>query len=384
MRVLGIWFALCVVYLLSLSVAETIPNSFIVEVAQDCNAACLRSVNLGAEKAGCIGATSNKLGLRPNDDDAFISLQCVSTLVTTTENGLKTEIEKRNVNVIDIESDSTVEGADVLWNVDEADSNPTDRQRCPTSNLGEGVVVLVMDSGCRPSGNPTICKNFLGFRQENECFDIGGHGTRVASVVADELVGVAPNATIGCLRVLGFNGRGSAIGLVNAMMEAIVIANETDKKVVVNMSFGVIRSRILNSAARILAQRVDAIVVSSGNSARDVEDFSITSIADNKKIFVVAAHDENGDEGEFSNIGERLKITAPGVNITTRTIFGQFRRSTGTSFSAPHVAGAAAALFSDGKEVTLETLTSGNETVTFALNNEPVKKLTYECGTVRL
>ena len=382
MRILCFLATIFVVSFSSLSAAEAVPNCFIVEIAQDCDSDCLESVNDASQAAGCIGGVAQKLGRKPNNAETFIALHCVSTISTTTEHILKRKIEERGIIVIDIEMDNTVDQEQLLWNLDEVDSNPTDGQRCATSNLGEGVIVLVVDSGCTPSGTGNYCKNFLPLGDENDCRDTTGHGTAVASVVADKTIGVAPNATIGCMRVIDFTGRGSVLSLVGAMIESIAIAEETDRKVVVNLSLGGTRSRILNSAAKLLATRVDAVIAASGNEGRNIENFSIASVADNEKIFVVAAHDENGDEGAFSNIGEQLKISAPGVNITARTIFGEFARRTGTSFSAPHVAGAAAALFSDGKQVSLKNLITGNDTVTFTRNSEPVKKLSYDCTVV--
>ncbi len=381
MRVLCELVLLCIALNLSVGSTDTIPNCFIVEVAQDCDSTCLRNVAAGAEDAGCIGAVLRKLGRRPNDDDTFLSVHCDSTSTTPTENGLKTKIEEHDVKVIDIEMDNTVEGAQLLWNIDEVDSYPTDGERCTTSNLGEGVLVLVLDSGCTPSGERTYCRNYLEFDSENICLDLNGHGSAVASVVADPLFGVAPKAAIACLRVLRADGKGSVGGVIRAMFEAMDIADATSRKVVVNLSLGGSRSPFLKDVVTRLATRVDTVVAGSGNEAANMEGFALSGAADNEKIFAIAAHDENGNEGKFSNTGELLKITAPGVNITARGRFGGFRRASGTSFAAPHVSGAAAALFSDGKEVSLSTLTTGIDTVVFTNNEEPVKKLSYDCTT---
>ncbi len=373
---------LCIALILSFGSAEIIPNWFVVEVAQDCESTCLRNVAAGAVDAGCTGAAAQKLGGRPNDEDTFLSVHCDSMSSTLTEKELKTKIEEHNIKVIDIEMDNTVDAAQAMWNIDEVDSNPTDGQRCTTSNLGDGVTVLVLDSGCTPTGNQTYCKSFLGFGPVNSCLDVNGHGTAVASVVSDPVFGVAPRADIGCLRVLSFDGRGSVRGVVAAMYESMDIADATNRKIVVNLSLGGRNhSQILTTVVRRLARRVDTVVVASGNEGVNIANSTISSAADNEKIFAIAAHDENGNQGVFSNTGELVKITAPGVNITTRRFTSGLIGVSGTSFSAPHVSGAAAALLSDGKEVSLATLTTGTETVTFANNLEPIKKLSYDCTT---
>ncbi len=67
----------------------------------------------------------------------------------------------------------------------------------------------------------------------------------------------------------------------------------------------------MRNVVRRLAARVDAVVVSSGNQGKNIEDFATSGAAGNDIIFAIAAHDENGNEYGNSNTGELVKITAP-------------------------------------------------------------------------
>jgi hypothetical protein len=61
-------------------------------------------------------------------------------------------------------------------------------------------------------------------------------------------------------------------------------------------------------------------------------------------LISVGASDQSDNLAAFSNRGDWVDLAAPGVGIPTTVWKGDFLPATGTSMSAPHVAGAAAAL----------------------------------------
>src|SRR5262249_18106874 len=70
------------------------------------------------------------------------------------------------------------------------------------------------------------------------------------------------------------------------------------------------------------------------------------SSPDNPYMLVVSATDQNDALTTWSNTGNNVDLSAPGVNIGTTTMGGTYGFGSGSSFSAPIVAGVAALVLS--------------------------------------
>jgi subtilisin family serine protease len=64
------------------------------------------------------------------------------------------------------------------------------------------------------------------------------------------------------------------------------------------------------------------------------------------KTIAVSAIDRNMKRAGFSNYGDYVDLTAPGVDILSLTPNGGYTSASGTSFAAPHVSGVVALLLS--------------------------------------
>ena len=80
-------------------------------------------------------------------------------------------------------------------------------------------------------------------------------------------------------------------------------------------------------------------VVAAGNSGEDAALYSPSHVAE---AITVGAFDSSNVIAPWSNYGAVVDVLAPGVNILTTFMRGKYGSMSGTSFSAPHVAGAAA------------------------------------------
>ena len=201
--------------------------------------------------------------------------------------------------------------------------------------------------------------------------DDNGHGSFVAGVAAAKgnnaagVTGMAPNATIMPVKVLDCEGAGTAL----AATQGILYAAKNGARVL-NMSFGADEDSLTLRAA--VAEAHDrygvVIVAATGNSGEAVVAFPAR---DERVIAVSAADHKNASsKASFSNWGPEVTVTAPGVDIisTLPTKFcgpgwscvsGQpYALGSGTSFSAPLVAGAVALILSKGPPMSPDAVKS--------------------------
>ena len=264
----------------------------------------------------------------------------------------------------------------VPWNLDRIDQRDTPLDGvyapAPNSNKGGGVAVFVIDSGIRgthaefadgASGASRAVPgyDFVTDALPKACADCDGHGTHVAGTVGGLRTGVAPNATLHCVRVLDCGGNGQMSDVIAALDW---VTAQPVRPAVAVLSLGVARgdwSAALEAAVRGAVQRGGVFVaVAAGNSAGDACAMAPASVPD---AFTVGASDlpprqrdataQPGADGLYSygDTGTCLDVFAPGTDVLSACGGANrcatpgdnaYARASGTSMAAPHVAGAAA------------------------------------------
>jgi subtilisin family serine protease len=204
---------------------------------------------------------------------------------------------------------------------------------------GAGVHAYIIDTGILTSHadfGGRASADFTSITDGNGANDCNGHGTHVAGTVGGTAWGVAKNARLHAVRVLGCNGSGTTSGVIAGV--DWVTANHI-KPAVANMSLGGGASQSLDDAVRRSVAAGVTYVVAAGNSSADACNYSPARTGE---AITVGATDSTDARASFSNYGTCLDLFGPGVSITSAYNNGGTASLNGTSMASPHVAGAAA------------------------------------------
>jgi len=157
-----------------------------------------------------------------------------------------------------------------------------------------------------------------------------GHGTMVAGVVHL----VAPTAKIMPLKA--FDGDGTA--RLSDILRAIYYAADNMARVV-NMSFSLLTPSIeLADAVDYANEKGVIMVASAGNTGTNF----VGNPAAMQDVMGVASTTNNDTRSQFSSYGTGTFVAAPGEQVITLYPGQNYAVASGTSFSAPMVAGTAA------------------------------------------
>ncbi len=210
---------------------------------------------------------------------------------------------------------------------------------------GQGVTVYILDTGIRVThdefgGRASVGFDAVGDGQNG--LDCNGHGTHVAGIVGGATFGVARDANLVSVRVLGCDGSGAISGVIAGV--DYVTANH-QSPAVANMSLAAMDWLGLNTSLDQAVENSIAAGVSYALAAAN-DDFAACYYTPARvpAAMTVGATDAQDGRAYFSNWGECIDWFAPGVDITSawlNTDFATFTAS-GTSMAAPHTAGVAA------------------------------------------
>lgn len=224
----------------------------------------------------------------------------------------------------------------------------------PNQNIT--VIVAVLDSGVGMSSvlhEDLVGVTVNGYNAINpggNTFDDGGHGTHIAGIIAANtnngvgmagcaFTGVTWNARVMIMPVKVLDGNGT--GYDSDVYEGVKWAVDNGAKVL-NYSFGSYSpSHILRAAVNYASSKGRLNIAAAGND--DTQTFYPAAYSN---VISVAACDVNSQRAYFSNYG-KVDVTAPGVSVlgASNQGFSMYAQRSGTSFSAPFVAGLAGLIF---------------------------------------
>jgi major intracellular serine protease len=217
---------------------------------------------------------------------------------------------------------------------------------------GKDIVIAVIDTGCDAQhpdleGRIIYGRNFTDDDNgdPDNFTDYNGHGTHVAGTIAainpdSGVIGVAPEAKLIILKALaGKAGSGAYEWIVNAINYAA--AQKVD---IISMSLGgPLDVPELHEAIKAAVRENILVVCAAGNEGdgdHSTEEFSYPAAY--TEVISVGSINLQRKSSYFTNSNNEIDIVAPGEKIISTIPGGRYAVFSGTSMSAPHVAGALA------------------------------------------
>ena len=224
------------------------------------------------------------------------------------------------------------------WNLDRIDQRglPLDN-RYWYPNEAENVTAYVIDTGVTalPDFADRVLPGMDIIDGDTDPADGNGHGSFIAGIIGGTQYGVAKKIKIVGVKVLDDSGSGTIAGVIAGVDW---VAANASGPAVANMSLGGGPSEALDAAVRNAIASGVPFTVAAGGSASDAANFSPARVIE---ALTIGAHDIGDCRASHSNYGSVVDMFAPGQDITGPWLGGGSNTLSGSSFSAPHVAGAA-------------------------------------------
>lgn len=252
----------------------------------------------------------------------------------------------------------------------------------------EDVVVAVLDTGVdythrdlvvnmwqRPESLPAYVDDELGtvndlhgfnaIDNQRDPMDDNGHGTHCAGIVGAEgdnqegVTGINWAVSIMPLKFLGKSGSGSTKDAIEAINYAIERKKSGVNLRVISASWGsTAYSKALEVAIRKAGENGILFVAAAGNASTNNDKAPhYPSNYDLPNVVSVAALDRNDNLASFSNYGAKtVHVAAPGREIMSTWLKGDYREASGTSMATPYVSGVAALVLAVEPDLSVEKL----------------------------
>ncbi|RQG99381.1 peptidase S8 [Natrarchaeobius oligotrophus] len=215
---------------------------------------------------------------------------------------------------------------------------------------GTGVDLAVLDTGIE-TGHCDLevagGRNFTTDGPPGDYEDRNGHGTHCAGIACAldndlGVVGVAPQANLHAVKVLGDDGTG-----YHSWMAAGIdwcLSNEIE---LVSMSFGSeAGTATMDAVIERAREEGHLLVASAGNEGNDGGDAcgedNVRYPATHEDVIAVSAMDSDDSIASYSSLGDEIDLLAPGSSVVSTDVDNRYRSRSGTSMACPYVAGVAA------------------------------------------
>lgn len=223
-----------------------------------------------------------------------------------------------------------------------------------TKNKGEGTTVYLVDSGIDTT-HPELSNATIQhlWSWDNTFTDTNGHGTGLASILVGSTLGVSSRATVKSVKI-PFGQPVTISILLNAFNTILSDHLLTPGIKVVNCSWSVQKSIILDSKITELQQNGLIVVAAAGNNIIDANTLSPVGLDTVLGVAASDAYDRviNWGTGAGSNWGPDVDLTAPGIGVEMAMLDGSIQEQSGTSIAAAVVSGVVCQYITDNPTIT--------------------------------
>lgn len=192
---------------------------------------------------------------------------------------------------------------------------------------------------------------------DDDPMDDNGHGTHVAGIIAAEanneegIAGVVGNLDVEIIPIKVLDKDG--VGYSDTISKGIEYA--VNKGVnIINLSLGgTEKDEDIENAVKYALENCVAVIAAAGNDKQNCDEYTPAGV---KGVYTVAASNPLNRVARFSNFGESIDITAPGVKILSTVPDGGYEAWDGTSMAAPVVSGVAAVIIAHDPTIDIDEL----------------------------
>jgi subtilisin family serine protease len=204
---------------------------------------------------------------------------------------------------------------------------------------GNKVLIAIIDSGVDTSHPELAGMVADSFDAIGSGDRVHPHGTAIAGAIVARarLKGAAPAAQILAIRAFGAH-RGSNDGTSFHIIKGLDWALGRGARIV-NMSFAGDNDPAVSRRLAELRARGVVLIAAAGNAGPNSKPLFPAADAN---VIAVTATDEDDKVFRAANRGRHIAVAAPGVDLLLPAPGGEYKMTSGTSFAAAHVSGAAA------------------------------------------
>lgn len=208
------------------------------------------------------------------------------------------------------------------------------------TNFGENVNVYVVDSGIDETHSEfshTTVNNLFSYN--SDFTPTNGHGTGVASIIGGNTLGISKNVKLHNVKIP--TGTATTYSVLLSAFDAILNHHDAASVAVVNCSWTVPKSQILDTKIIELQNDNLVVVAAAGNVGQAADNYSPVGLNSVLGVGASDAYDRviSWEGGAQSNWGPEVDLFAPGIEVVVANMGSTTMEVSGTSVAAGVVSG---------------------------------------------